>query len=289
MVTGLPAVSAAAANENGTETRTRPTAAELLGDDYMKPSDFNIDEVNAYADGIAAGTRGITDIGRLPSYEEFVSQTGYTSSILSLTAFRAKYGSGSGFSAPTGTVSIYITSEAELDELSSLVNNKAASETAAEQSYYSAASYVLSDNLTYKGTRFVPIGTADHPFNGTFDGEGFELSGLTISEDSASTYQGVGSFGVFGNVGVNGTVKNLGITDMNINLPYTVGADVGVLCGQNYGKIMDCYINGKETTFVSVSNATVGGIAAENYGMIERTYSDFSAEVLSTSGSYSEP
>lgn len=255
----------------------------------MKPEDFDEDAVNAQADAIIASTSSITDIGKLPSYEEFVEHTGYTSTNLSLTKFREKYGIGSAFSAPTTDVVIYITVADELDLLSSLVTYKASQETAAEQSYYSTASYALSNNIKYTNTRYVPIGTGSYPFNGTLDGEGYELTGITISEDSSTTYQGIGAFGVFGYIGEDGTVQNLGVTEMNVTLPYTIGADIGVLCGNNHGQILDCYVNSADTSKIKASNATVGGISAENYGTIARTYADYTADVAITSGSYSDP
>lgn len=296
IITSIPIAGVAAQN-----TDSKPTADELLPAGYMKPEDFDRDAVNAYADSIVAGTSSISDIGRLPQYSEFVAQTGYSHSVLSLTVFRETYGTGTDFQAPVNAV-ICIKNESELDLLSSLVNHNEANETAEEQAYYANASYTLQGDILYTSRRFLPIGTVTTPFNGSFDGDGFEITGLQINGDSQSTYTGVEYFGLFGYIGAEGQVSNLGLTNTTINLPYTLGADVGVLAGRNYGTISDCYVNGTEnwydddyneydmnTTRVTVSNGTVGGIAAENYGTIERVYADFVPNVSITSGTYSEP
>ena len=281
VISGLPIISISAAGSDPI-----PTAEELLGEGYMKPSDFDRDAVNAYADDIVSGVSGITDIGRLPSYEEFAEHTGYINTEITLTEFRNKYLTGSSFIVPQTTVTILITSPEELDLLSSLVNNTADGETSTEQHFYSTAGYLLTKDLEYNASRFVPIGTDTYRFNGIFDGDGSEVSGLRITGDTIDTYAGVGHFGLFGVIGAGGTVRNIGIVNAATKLPYTVGVDVGVLAGRNYGTIEDCYVN---SSSVTVSNATVGGIVAENYGTVARTYAVYEADVSITSGSYSDP
>ena len=282
VISGLPFFYASA---NDNEIR-KPTAEELLGENYMKPSDFDRNAVNSYADELVAATTSITDIGRLPTYEEFVQQTGYENAEITLTEFQSKYLTGTNFIVPDNDITILITIPEELDKLSSLVNNTVTGETSIEQSYYSTASYMLSCDLTYASSRYLPIGTDTYPFNGTFDGDGYEISGIKISGDSIDSYSGVGHFGVFGYIGRDGIVKSLGVVNANTNLPYTVGVDVGVIAGRNYGTLEDVYVN---SSVIKVSNATVGAITAENYGTITRTYASYNPKVSYTSGSYSEP
>ena len=38
-------------------------------------------------------------------------------------------------------------------------------------------SYVLAQNITLSDDEWTPIGTSDHPFTGTLDGEGFTIKG----------------------------------------------------------------------------------------------------------------
>ncbi len=103
-------------------------------------------------------------------------------------------------------------------------------------------------------TKWTPIGD-NTPYTGTFDGAGYEISGLYI--DSDQQY-----LGLFGAVGYGGTVRNLTLTDS-----YVVGKgdadlsyqDVGGICGNNSGKIENC---SNSSTVTGSDNA--GGICAFN-------------------------
>lgn len=288
--TSMPIVASAAPSDTDFPIPTK----ESEGSRYNP--EFQYDE--EYYNNIVDSVRTVKAINRLPSYDEFVEATGYSHrETLSLTQFREKYGIYDEFGQleagmPSNDVHIQIKTVEEFLMLPCLVGGLGQfSVTEEERMYYSSATYDLVQNLNINCERFYPIGTANSPFNGSFDGRGFVISNIKISGDSVDTYPSDQFlyFGIFGCIGNNGTVKNLGINDVDIDLPYTVGADVGVLSGRNYGVISDCYVAGKSDSKVIVSNATVGGIAAENYGTITNTYSDFYADVSITTGSYSEP
>ncbi len=92
------------------------------------------------------------------------------------------------------------------------------------------SSYILMNDLDEDSPGYanrnsnegwLPIGTVDTPFGGTFDGNGYTISGLTI--DRATSYNGL-----FGDA-VDATVRNLGIVNANIS---TSGAWNGVLFGR---------------------------------------------------------
>ncbi|MCL2283836.1 MAG: hypothetical protein FWC26_11030 [Fibromonadales bacterium] len=75
----------------------------------------------------------------------------------------------------------------------------------------------LGDDITLEG-KWIPIGTSsDKYFKGTFDGQGNTISGMKISGGN-----NLGLFGYFG-----GTLKNLGISDYEINGSQNLGAVVG--------------------------------------------------------------
>lgn len=231
----------------------------------------------------------VPDIGCIPNMEEFVSLTNYSSGRLSLTEFREKYHTGIAFIRPVDIIDIYLTNESELELLSSLVNNTAEDETSVEQQYYASAYYKLGCMLDMAGRAvWQPIGTDAYPFTGIFDGDGFEISGLKIEEENGDTYS-TGAFGLFGYN--NGIIRNLGITKMNISVRYTVAADIAFICARNMadGIIEDCYVNGKTTSKINASNATAGGICAENWGYIQRCYADAFAKVDTTPQAFSEP
>jgi hypothetical protein len=106
------------------------------------------------------------------------------------------------------------------------------------------------------------IGTSDaKAFQGTFDGNGKVISGLYVTSAS----DGVG---LFGNIGANGIVKNLGIIDSYIIGTGSYFYYAGGLTGNNRGIISNCYskANVKTTQYG-------GGIAGDNYGTISNSYS----------------
>lgn len=58
--------------------------------------------------------------------------------------------------------------------------------------------YILKNDLNLSGITWTPIGTADAPFTGTLDGNGYTISGLTMEEDTFAepSVQYYGLFGV---------------------------------------------------------------------------------------------
>lgn len=116
------------------------------------------------------------------------------------------------------------------------------------------ASFTLKADLTLSGV-FQPI----PELNGTLDGAGHTISGLTVSATDASAAL------ILQN---NGTVKNLGLTDVQMDGPYTPDNSWrAALCIKNYGTIEQCYALG--TVKGGHRN---GGLVSENYSTIENCY-----------------
>ncbi|MCL2805918.1 MAG: SUMF1/EgtB/PvdO family nonheme iron enzyme [Treponema sp.] len=119
--------------------------------------------------------------------------------------------------------------------------------------------YRLEENITLSGN-WTPIGTGpvylNQTFGGSFDGNGYTISNLRISS-SAADYQGM-----FGSL--LGTVRNLGLIDVNINgRNYTGG-----ITGLNQGTIQESYVTGSIT-----GSENTGGIAGYNGSLIRDCYS----------------
>ncbi len=93
-----------------------------------------------------------------------------------------------------------------------------------------------------------PIGTADRPFNGTFDGQGHTLSGWTHTSYDES-YQGI-----FGYAGPHSTLKNLNITGASFT---SYGSNSGTLVGYTAGAVSDITVT---TTQVNHQNSLGGGV-----------------------------
>ncbi|MBN2128851.1 MAG: hypothetical protein JW741_05115 [Sedimentisphaerales bacterium] len=104
-------------------------------------------------------------------------------------------------------------------------------------------------------------------FEGVFDGNGH-----TISHFAYESEDGPDLIGLFGTVGRDGRIVNLGLEDVILRVGS--GADVGALAGRNYGSLSNCYATGAVS-----GDARVGGLVGCNDG----TISDCSA-VAETSG-----
>ena len=144
--------------------------------------------------------------------------------------------------------------------------------------------FKLSQNI--KVSKWTPIGGI-RLFQGTFDGNGFAVSRIYINNNSGFYA------GLFGSLGSNGTIKNLGVTDVNIK----TDSHAGGLVNDSKGTIINCYSTGKVAakynlvgglvgfcrdtcriinsySTVSVSGQNyIGGLAGVNEGFISGSYS----------------
>ena len=94
-------------------------------------------------------------------------------------------------------------------------------------------------------------------FDGTFDGNGFTISNLTI--------HGGEYLGLFGKLDKHAVVKNLGIQDANI-VGGRSASDLGILAVENWGLITNCQITGNVSG--GQYEEHLGGIVRYNVGTI---------------------
>ncbi|WP_303869273.1 GLUG motif-containing protein [Acetobacterium wieringae] len=136
---------------------------------------------------------------------------------------------------------------------------------------------VLKENITFNANSMISIGTVDHPFSGTFDGDDH-----TITLPTAGSSQGVfaSNSGTVSNLIVTGTIsssdsdyigaiagKNAGtITDCSVTASVAGSSNIGGIAGFNDlgGSIINCNVSGS----VSSAGSMIGGIAGNNYGTI---------------------
>lgn len=129
---------------------------------------------------------------------------------------------------------------------------------------------VTNDNMTFEGKFFkmtkdvdlsslkdyVPIGNnhgmggAQHPFMGTFDGDGHTVSNLT-AEFKGINYMGVGLFGLT----QNAVIKGVTVINSKIKADAAPGALVGVANG---GQIINCHVG--EGVTVNATHYYAGGL-----------------------------
>ena len=136
---------------------------------------------------------------------------------------------------------LQITSEKELRDFAVSVNGG--------NSYYGEV-VTLANDITLTG-EWTPIGTGSrssksysgNAFKGTFDGGNHTISGLTITSTSGAD-AAVGLFGIVD----GGTVKNLNLTDVNINVTNSnlAGAAIGMM------------LNGATADYITVSGTIIG-------------------------------
>ena len=111
------------------------------------------------------------------------------------------------------------------------------------------------------GSSFIPIGSLQIKFTGSYDGNGHSILHLIKYTDITLYY-----VGFFGYTGSASEIKNLGIENSTIGGVYDIY--VGVLAGNNAGTISNC--------FASYSGAggymDIGGLVGGNVGTISNCF-----------------
>ena len=106
--------------------------------------------------------------------------------LISLTGLAMGYSGGDGSSAAP----YQISSAADFLELSSSSGDW-------------SSNFVLTSDIDLTGQELLPTGTSSQPFYGTFNGQGFAVSGLSINRSDLSL------LGLFGMIGDDAIVENL--------------------------------------------------------------------------------
>ena len=126
------------------------------------------------------------------------------------------------------------------------------------------ANYTLMNNIDCSdtinwnsGQGFIPIGNDGTNFEGSLDGQGYNITDLFINR-SASNYQGLFGYST-------GKIQNVGLINVNVTGSYAIGG----LVGQNNGTISNSYSTGNIN-----GNNGIGGLVGENYGTIKNSYAE---------------
>jgi len=127
--------------------------------------------------------------------------------------------------------------------------------------------YILIEGITLAApasgqSNWTPIGDISNQFTGSLDGGSCIIFGLTIQDGSyGSTYAGL-----FGVIGTGGTVKDLTLTNVSINITYASILYAGGVAGRNAGSVANCSAAGAVTAEATSSNAFAGGVVGRNDG-----------------------
>jgi filamentous hemagglutinin family protein len=143
-----------------------------------------------------------------------------------------------------------------------------------------AGIYALGNNIQADpSVSSNPIGgTPATPFTGQFDGMGHTISGLDYATTNSEST--TGAIGLFSTVGTAGVVRNLGVVDASGS---SIFARIGLIAGDNLGLITNSYSTGalSEGSFGTGSG---GGVAGQNDGTIERSWSSAGLNGQGSSG-----
>ena len=189
------------------------------------------------------------------------------------TEFYGVYGSNGKFLAPIeapAAGSIPISTRSQLED----INNNLSS------------NYYLTQDIDLSDIEWVPIGNSTNPFRGTFDGQGYVIRNLRITDES----QAIGLFGyTFG-----ATIKNVGLerdgmgTMIDITSSSSISAG-GICRVLSFNSIIyNCYntCDVSATTSAPIfTSITIGGICASlsNDSTISNCYNTGSVSASNTS------
>ncbi len=165
----------------------------------------------------------------------------------------------------TSSTTYKITTKEQLAGLSYLVNLG---------NSFSGKTILVEGNIDLGNAEWIPIGRSSTPFAGTFDGQGFTISGLKITKATSHV-------GLFGNV--TGTVKNFNVNGANITVNGTVTIDnyVAIACAYSSNGISGVSTSGHINATVT---CYVGGVAGFVSGTL--TNCSNSAEIVAPEANY---
>lgn len=153
------------------------------------------------------------------------------------------------YTTNTAAAAFAIGTEQELAGLAALVNGGTTA------GFY-RKTLTLTADLNLSGKDWVPIGTLDRPFCGTFDGAGKAIGGLVINAPASDCQA------LFGATGSGAVLGNLTLTNVSVyGHSYVAG-----LAGSAYGgQIVNCTVSG----YVSGTYRYIGGIVGSlSYGSL---------------------
>jgi The GLUG motif len=140
-----------------------------------------------------------------------------------------------------------------------------------------SGNYKLANDINASGFTFNPIGDEAHAFSGTLNGNGYEISSLTIT--SGAPY-----VGLFAAVGSNATITNIRLRKMNIQVDGTAGQRTfaGGIAGANGGTLRGIIVQGILSASGNPDGIAIGGLAGTNDGSI--SFSQANTSVSTTAG-----
>lgn len=140
---------------------------------------------------------------------------------------------------------------------------------------YTGYTVKLANNIDISGSDWNPIGGSSTKFNGIFDGAGYTINGLKEGTsktprvlDKTNTY-----IGLFGKLGAKAIIKNINLSNVNINVSYPellyVGGIAATTTGSGDGRtgtqINGCRVNGNIKVQNERGNIWTGGLVGMQF------------------------
>lgn len=132
---------------------------------------------------------------------------------------------------------------------------------------YAGSVITLSSDIDLSSEEWIPIGTENAPFRGTFEGSGKTISNIHIAENSLISHAGL--FGVN-----SGTINNLIASTSSAGIKgHTTSTEqvyAGVIAAVSTSSVTGCSVSGTVTSTNSryASYVASGGICGKNTGVI---------------------
>ena len=185
-----------------------------------------------------------------------------------------------------------ITNDEQLRDFAASLNNKID---------YTGKYVALKNDITVSSDAWTPIGGSSYLFNGTFDGQGHTISGMTLGSadqvfalDKENLY--IGLFGVLGSKSV---VKDVHLDKLAFYTSYGATAYVGGIAGVTQGSttkndytgpvIDGCSVSGTLSLISNKGNQFVGGLVGMQYkGAIINSSAQVTASGVVTAGDLAE-
>ena len=137
---------------------------------------------------------------------------------------------------------------------------------------YNGVYFRQTASLDFTGKTYTPVGCYEEkPFQGTFDGSMYTITGINTS--------GYQYAGVFGQVGSNATLRGVTLAGNN-SFTGTASGHCGSIAALNWGYLENCSV--AEGANVTVSGATAGGIVGQNSGGSINSCTNYAANVYAS-------
>ena len=126
---------------------------------------------------------------------------------------------------------------------------------------FAGLTYILTADVDMSAHTWVPIGTVEHPFSGTFNGNGHVIKGITRSTDFPHD-------GLFGYVSGNANIQNVVVQANLTGNSHATGAVVGTF--SSTGTISN--VEGAGALTGGTLTTALGGIAGNNSGTLHSSF-----------------